>query len=72
MWTEQVKDIALGIRRRAFEHTVRAHGGYLSQACSLAELLATLYIKVLQIYGCLIFLQMLFLRLIPYLKMKLI
>jgi transketolase len=49
MWTEQVKDIALGIRRRAFEHTVRAHGGYLSQACSLAELLATLYVKVLQI-----------------------
>ena len=48
-WTDQVKKTALGIRRRAFEHTVKHQGGYLSQACSLAEILSTLYIKSLQI-----------------------
>lgn len=38
--TEQV---ALGIRRRVFEHVMRNNGGYLSQACSAAEQLAWLY-----------------------------
>lgn len=38
--TEQ---IALGIRRRVFEHSIRNNGGYLSQACSAAEQLAWLY-----------------------------
>ncbi|WP_424987032.1 transketolase [Microbulbifer sp. S227A] len=37
------EDIALGIRRRVFEHTIRNNGGYLSQACSAAEQLAWLY-----------------------------
>lgn len=37
------EDIALGIRRRVFEHTMRNNGGYLSQACSAAEQLAWLY-----------------------------
>ena len=36
-------DIARGIRRRVFEHTIRHNGGYLSQACSAAEQLAWLY-----------------------------
>lgn len=49
MWTEKVKDVSLGIRRKAFEYTVKHQGGYLSQVCSTAELLATLYVKVLQI-----------------------
>jgi transketolase len=40
MSTEQV---ALGIRRRVFEHTIMNNGGYLSQACSAAEQLAWLY-----------------------------
>lgn len=35
--------IAHGIRRRVFEHTIRQNGGYLSQACSAAEQLAWLY-----------------------------
>ena len=35
--------VALGIRRRVFEHTIRNNGGYLSQACSAAEQLAWLY-----------------------------
>lgn len=37
------EDVALGIRRRVFEHTIRNNGGYLSQACSAAEQLAWLY-----------------------------
>lgn len=37
------EDIALGIRRRVFEHVIRNNGGYLSQACSAAEQLAFLY-----------------------------
>ncbi|EKE43215.1 putative transketolase alpha subunit protein [Oceaniovalibus guishaninsula JLT2003] len=38
-----VEDVAHGIRRRVFEHTIRNNGGYLSQACSAAEQLAWLY-----------------------------
>ena len=37
------EDVALGIRRRVFEHSIRNNGGYLSQACSSAEQLAWLY-----------------------------
>mgnify|MGYP002467786197 CR=1 FL=1 len=37
------EEIALGIRRRVFEHAIRNNGGYLSQACSAAEQLAWLY-----------------------------
>ena len=37
------EDVALGIRRRVFEHAIRNNGGYLSQACSAAEQLAWLY-----------------------------
>ena len=39
----KTEDIALGIRRRVFEHSMRNNGGYLSQACSAAEQLAWLY-----------------------------
>lgn len=37
------EDVALGIRRRVFEHAMRNNGGYLSQACSAGEQLAWLY-----------------------------
>lgn len=40
---KKTEDVALGIRRRVFEHTIRNNGGYLSQACSAAEQLAWLY-----------------------------
>ena len=49
MWQEQVNRIAFNIRRRVFEHTIEHNGGYLSQACSAAELLAALYAKVLKL-----------------------
>ena len=48
MWTAEVERAALGMRRRAFEHTVKHQGGYLSQVCSSAELLSTLYMRVFQ------------------------
>lgn len=49
MWQNEVKKIALNIRRRVFEHTMKNNGGYLSQVCSSADLLATLYLKVLNL-----------------------
>ncbi|MBE7211659.1 MAG: transketolase [Gluconacetobacter diazotrophicus] len=41
-WTRDCQAIADGIRRRVLGHTV-THGGYLSQACSSAEILGLLY-----------------------------
>jgi transketolase len=49
MWQQQVKQTALGIRRRVFEHTMHHQGGYLSQACSAADFLATMYLKILHL-----------------------
>ncbi len=48
-WQDEARRIAAGIRRRVLEHTVAQNGGYLSQACSAAELLATLYARVLRL-----------------------
>jgi len=48
-WRREVERVAAGIRRRVLEHTIRNNGGYLSQACSSAEILATLYVKVMKI-----------------------
>ncbi len=44
---KSTEDIALGIRRRVFFHTMKNNGGYLSQACSAAESLALLYNELL-------------------------
>ncbi|HEX2954708.1 MAG TPA: transketolase [Bacillota bacterium] len=41
--------IAYGIRRRVLEHTINNNGGYLSQACSSAELLAALYTEIMNL-----------------------
>jgi transketolase len=49
MCQNKVKQAALGIRRRVFEHTIKNQGGYLSQACSSADFLATLYLKTLNL-----------------------
>lgn len=49
MWLEQVSRVAGGIRRRVLEHTIENSGGYLSQACSAAEIIATLYLKIMNI-----------------------
>ncbi len=48
-WSEYTKRVANGIRRRVLDFTIRNNGGYLSQACSAAEILATLYTRVMRI-----------------------
>jgi transketolase len=49
LWQDEVRRVAAGIRKRVLEHTIRNNGGYLSQACSSAEILATLYVKVMNL-----------------------
>lgn len=41
--TAELATLARGIRERVFAHTLANNGGYLSQACSSAEILACLY-----------------------------
>ncbi len=48
-WQAEVKQVALEIRQRVFEHTINNKGGYLSQACSSADFLALLYTKILKL-----------------------
>ncbi len=48
-WQDEVIRVAAGIRKRVLEHTIKNNGGYLSQACSSAEILATLYVKVMDL-----------------------
>lgn len=48
-WREQVRQTARGIRIRVLKHTINNNGGYLSQACSSAELFASLYTRILKI-----------------------
>ncbi len=48
-WQDEARRVARGIRRRVLEHVIRNKGGYLSQACSAGEILATLYTKVLKL-----------------------
>lgn len=49
MWQVQARQVAQGIRRRVLDYTIKHNGGYLSQACSAAEILATLYLKVMRL-----------------------
>ncbi len=46
---QRTEDVAAGIRKRVFLHTMRNNGGYLSQACSAAESLAFLYNEALHL-----------------------
>ncbi len=48
-WQDEVRRIAAGIRRRVLEHTLANNGGYLSQACSSAEIFAVLYGRVMDL-----------------------
>jgi transketolase len=46
---EKIATMAQGIRHRVLEHTVINNGGYLSQACSAAEILSALYSKLVNL-----------------------
>lgn len=48
-WQDDVRRTARAVRRRVLAHTLTNNGGYLSQACSAAEILATLYQKVMKL-----------------------
>jgi len=48
-WIKEIKEAAWNIRKRVLEHTLKNNGGYLCQACSSAEILSTLYLKVLKL-----------------------
>lgn len=48
-WKDEARRVAYGIRCRVLEHTINNNGGYLSQACSAAELLAALYVRVMRL-----------------------
>ncbi|MEI7473520.1 MAG: 1-deoxy-D-xylulose-5-phosphate synthase N-terminal domain-containing protein [bacterium] len=44
-----IKKTADGIRKRVLEHTITNNGGYLSQACSSAEIFASLYEEIMNL-----------------------
>lgn len=46
---DEARRVADGIRRRVTAFTLKNGGGYLSQACSSAEILATLYTSVMSL-----------------------
>ncbi|HQO40318.1 MAG TPA: 1-deoxy-D-xylulose-5-phosphate synthase N-terminal domain-containing protein, partial [Spirochaetota bacterium] len=48
-WKTHIEKMAGGIRSRVLEHTISNDGGYLSQACSSAEILASLYGRILEL-----------------------
>lgn len=48
-WQDEARRMARGIRRRVLELTLQQNGCYLSQACSSAEIFATLYARVLNL-----------------------
>ncbi len=48
-WSDDVAKVAANIRRRVLRFTLRNNGGYLSQACSSAEILATLYLRSMRL-----------------------
>jgi len=48
-WQDEARRVAAAIRRRSLEHTINSNGGYLSQAASSAELLATLYTHIMKL-----------------------
>lgn len=48
-WQQHVARAAQRIRLRVLDHTIKNNGGYLSQACSSAELFATLYLRVMNL-----------------------
>ena len=48
-WRSEAGRMARGIRQRVLEHILTNNGGYLSQACSSAELFAVLYGKIMNL-----------------------
>jgi transketolase len=48
-WLSKTQTVANAVRRRVLEHTLKNNGGYMSQACSSAEILSSLYLNIMQL-----------------------
>ncbi|WP_374712504.1 transketolase [Symbiobacterium terraclitae] len=48
-WQDEVRRVARRVRMRVLEHVLNNNGGYMSQACSSAETLAALYLKIMNL-----------------------
>lgn len=48
-WAEELRAAGMRIRQRALEVCVRHNGGYLIQACGSADILATLYLRLMDL-----------------------
>lgn len=48
-WMAETQQVADRIRQRVLDHVLRNDGGYMSQACSSAEIFAMLYTRVLRL-----------------------
>jgi transketolase len=48
-WMTETQQVADRIRQRVLDHVLRHDGGYMSQACSSAEIFAMLYTRVLHL-----------------------
>lgn len=48
-WKQRTGRVALGIRTRVLRHVLEHDGGYMSQACSSAEILAALYTRIMRL-----------------------
>ena len=48
-WVGAALETAANIRKRVLEHCLKNDGGYLSQACSSAEILSTLYLETMHL-----------------------
>ncbi len=48
-WQACARRVAAGVRRRVLAHTIDNNGGYLSQACSAAEIFAVLYTHLMNL-----------------------
>ena len=46
---KKIEQAARGIRTRVLQHTLKHNGGYMGQACSSAETLATLYLGIMNL-----------------------
>src|SRR5688500_6281611 len=53
VWQGETERVAHNIRRRELDYVIRHNGGYLSQACSGAAILATLYTRVMNVVASL-------------------
>lgn len=48
---QHIYAVANNIRRRVLEYTIKNNAGYLSQACSSAEILSALYLEIMNLGG---------------------